>query len=233
MENLASYIIIIFLLVVAATFFLFVKAVKNKMLVAVISILWLALTGILAYKGFFLRTSIPPALLLGMIPPIVLILSSMVTKTGKKFIGSLDLGKLTLLHTIRIPVEIVLFFLSVNKLIPELMTFSGRNFDIISGLTAPLAYLICFRDGQLKSPRLLLAWNFLCLGLLLNILINAILAAPFPFQKFAFDQPNIAVLYFPFVWLPVFIVVVVLFSHLAAIRQLISKQELVIKSNLA
>jgi hypothetical protein len=38
---------------------------------------------------------------------------------------------------------------------------------------------------------------------------------------FAFDQPNIAVLYFPFNWLPSCIVPLVLLSHLAAIRQLL------------
>jgi hypothetical protein len=66
-------------------------------------------------------------------------------------------------------------------------------------------------------------WNFICLGLLLNIVINAILAAPFPFQQFAFDQPNRGVLYFPFIWLPGFIVPAVLLSHLVNIRQLLSQ----------
>jgi hypothetical protein len=65
-----------------------------------------------------------------------------------------------------------------------------------------------------------LLWNLVCLGLLLNIILNAVLSAPVPFQKFAFDQPNIAVLYFPFVWLPSCVVPLVLLSHLAAIRKL-------------
>jgi len=33
-------------------------------------------------------------------------------------------------------------------------------------------------------------WNFVCLGLLLNIVINALLSLPSAFQQFAFDQPN-------------------------------------------
>ena len=61
----------------------------------------------------------------------------------------------------------------------------------------------------------------IALGLLLNIVFIAIFSAPFSFQKFAFEQPNIAVLFFPFSWLPAFIVPVVLFCHLASIRQLI------------
>ena len=62
------------------------------------------------------------------------------------------------------------------------------------------------------------------LATFINIVVNAILSAPFTFQQFAFDQPNVAVLYFPFVWLPCFIVPVVLFSHLVLIRQLLKKE---------
>jgi hypothetical protein len=68
-----------------------------------------------------------------------------------------------------------------------------------------------------------LLWNFICLGLLVNIIVNAVLSAPFPFQQFGFSQPNIAVLYFPYVWLPCGIVPLVLLSHLAVIRQLSKK----------
>ncbi|HUQ96495.1 MAG TPA: hypothetical protein VM010_02440, partial [Chitinophagaceae bacterium] len=42
--------------------------------------------------------------------------------------------------------------------------------------------------------------------------------------QLAFDQPDIAVLYFPFVLLPGVVVPVVLLSHLAAIRQLLVKR---------
>ena len=105
------------------------------------------------------------------------------------------------------------------------MTFAGRNFDILSGITAPIVYFVCFKNSQLKNRRLLLVWNFICLGLLLNIVINALLSAPFPFQQFAFDQRNIAILYFPFTWLPCFIVMIVLYSHLAAIRQLDTRSQ--------
>jgi len=45
-------------------------------------------------------------------------------------------------------------------------------------------------------------------------------------QLFAFDQPNIAILYFPFVWLPSFIVMTVLFSHLISIRRLVKNKKI-------
>lgn len=129
----------------------------------------------------------------------------------------LDIKTLTLLHIVRIPVEIVLFWLFVHNTVPELMTFEGRNFDIFSGITAPIVFYFGFVKKRLNK-KVLLAWNVICLGLLINIVTNAILSAPFPFQQFAFDQPNTAVLYFPFNWLPACVVPLVLFSHLVAIR---------------
>jgi hypothetical protein len=126
-------------------------------------------------------------------------------------------------HIIRIPVEIVLFWLFLNKTIPQLMTFEGRNFDILSGLTAPFTYYFGFVKQNL-SRNMLLIWNFICLGLLINIVANAALSIPTPFQQFGFEQPNIAVLHFPFVWLPGCLVPMVLFAHLVNIRQLLLKK---------
>ena len=159
-----------------------------------------------------------------MIPALVVIVLLLATRKGRSFTDELDLKKITLLHVVRIPVEIILFLLASRKVIPELMTFAGRNFDILSGITAPIIYFICFRNSHLSNRKLLLAWNFICLALLLNIIINAVLSLPYSSQLFAFDQPNMAVLYFPFAWLPSFIVVVVLYCHLAAIRQLLKSK---------
>ena len=86
-----------------------------------------------------------------------------------------------------------------------------------------MAYLVF--EKQLASKKLLLIWNFIGLALLLNIVINAILSAPTLFQQFAFEQPNVAILKFPIVWLPSFIVPVVLLSHLVAIRRLLADKE--------
>ncbi len=49
-----------------------------------------------------------------------------------------DVRLSTFLHTVRLPIEIILFKLYLNKMIPQLMTFEGRNFDIVIGITAPI-----------------------------------------------------------------------------------------------
>ena len=221
MENLPFYIPLIFVLTTGLAILFFHSAANGHRLVLLVLFFLLAAQAIVARTGFFTVTdTIPPRFVLLVGPPLLCILFLFLTRQGKQFIDSLDLKTLTLLHLIRIPVELVLFWLFLHQAIPQLMTFEGRNFDIISGLTAPLVYYFGFVK-KILSPKIILLWNFVCLGLLFNIVINAILSAPTPFQQFAFDQPNIAILYFPFVWLPGIIVPLVLFSHLAAIRQLV------------
>lgn len=231
-ENLPSYISLIFGLTTVATLLLFYWTVKNaasgatrKSATAILIglTLWLIVQAILTLKNVYNSNpnSLPPKILLfGILPTILTIIFLFVTQRGRAFIDGLPLAKITYLNIVRIPVELVLLWLFLNKAVPQLMTFEGRNFDIIAGITAPLVAYFGLTKGKL-SRTIILVWNFICLALLLNIVVNALLSAPSPLQRLAFDQPNIAILNFPFSWLPTFIVPTVLFGHLASIRQLI------------
>jgi len=222
MESLPTYISVVFGLTTLLTVAIFYKATKNSKVTLVILLVWLALQAFIGQSGFYTITnSLPPRFVLLVLPPLLFIIGLFVSPKGKRFLDSLDRKTLTILHIIRIPVEIVLFWLFLNKTIPELMTFEGRNFDILSGLTAPFIYYFGFIKKRIGKGGLLI-WNFICLGLLFNIVANAVLSAPFPFQQFAFDQPDIALLNFPFIWLPACVVPLVLLSHLATIRQLLN-----------
>ena len=170
------------------------------------------------------QTCALPIFLLGVFPAILTIVFLFLSKPGKYFIDHLPLLQLTWLNIIRIPVEIVLYCLFLNKAVPELMTFAGRNFDVIAGITAPFIAYFGFTRQKIGRP-LILVWHFIALALLANIVVTAVLSAPFSFQQFAFDQPNIAILYFPVSWLPTFIVPVVLFGHLVSIRLLLNNKK--------
>lgn len=231
-ENLPAYISIIFGLATVATLLLFYLAVKkstqgmkSKKATTILFglIIWLTIQAVLTLKNVYNSdaASIPPKILLfGILPAVLIIIFLFATRKGRKFIDSLPLTNITYLNVVRIPVELILFWLFLNKTIPQLMTFEGRNFDIIAGITSPFIAYFGLTKGKL-SNQLILCWNFICLALLFNIVINAFFSVPSPLQKFAFDQPNIAILNFPFSWLPTFIVPVVLFGHLTSIRQLI------------
>lgn len=220
---LPAYVFIVFIFTTLFTLYLLYKASKGSRALLLICSLWILIQGMIAYTGFYTVTNtLPPRFALLLLPPLIVIIILFSTSKGKALIDRFDQQWLTYLHILRIPVELVLFWLFVAQYVPELMTFEGRNFDILSGLSAPLIAFLAFNKKILNS-KILLFWNFICLGLLFNIVINAILAAPSVFQMQAFDQPNTGVFYFPFVWLPCFIVPVVLFSHLVCIRQIIKK----------
>ena len=225
MEQIPDYIKIVFVFTTLLTIYLVYKAANYSKTVIIGIVSWLALQAVISLTGFYTFVDImPPRFALLLFPPLLLIAILFLTKRGRSFVDSLDVKTLTLLHIVRIPVEFILYWLFLYKVVPGIMTFEGRNFDILSGLTAPFVYYFGYR-GKLLSKTILISWNIACLLLLFNIVVTAILSAPAPFQHFAFDQPNIALLYFPFVWLPAFIVPIVLFSHLVALRQLIRKTQ--------
>jgi hypothetical protein len=182
------------------------------------SIAWLAVLGVLGARGFFEDTAaMPPHLLVAVGPPMVAIV--VMFAIGRRFVDALPLQTLTYLHTVRAGVELALFGLAMSKLVPTDMTFAGHNFDIAIGFTAPVLGNLAFTAG-VPAKRPLLVWNLIAFVFLVHIVVVAVLSAPLPFQQFNFDRPNVAILQFPFVWLPGYIVPIVLASHLVALRRL-------------
>lgn len=231
-ENLPAYVSVTFILTAFLTVGIFLYAIKRgaftstatKFLSFLIPF-WLIFQATLGIGGFYLNTQVvPPRLMLFSFLPALAIIILLFVSSRQSFIERLPLQTLTYLHAIRIPVELVLLWLYQAGQVPQLMTFEGRNFDVLSGISAPLVAWLAFRGGKANRP-LLIVWNLIALGLLLNIVINAVLSFPFPFQQFAFDQPNRGLLYFPFIWLPSLIVPIVLFCHLASLWRLFRKSQ--------
>lgn len=231
-ENLPQYISTVFILTTFLSVGIFLFAVKRSVfdsfpakLLSFLTAFWIFFQAFAGLSGFYQKIdAMPPRIILfGVLPAILLIVVYFIF-ARKNFIEKLPLRILTLLHIVRIPVEIVLLWLFQQKMIPQAMTFEGRNFDILAGITAPLIAWLAFRNEKINRP-LLIVWNVAALGLLINIVAHAVLSFPFPLQQISFDQPNRAVLYFPFVWLPTLIVPIVLFSHLSSLWQLLKNPQ--------
>ncbi len=219
LADLPIYLPIVFFACVVFTYYMFYKATGCSKPFLWIAFGWIIIQGVLAKTGFYLAfDSMPPRFLLAVGPPVLTIVLLFATKKGRFFIAQLNLKMLTLLHSVRIAVEFCLLWLFIAKAIPQLMTFEGRNFDILAGITAPFVYYLFFVKKAI-SNKTVLSWNIISFFLLLNVVVHAFLSAPFPFQQLAFNQPNIGVLYFPYILLPSFIVPLVLFSHLVAIKR--------------
>lgn len=220
MAEISIYTSAGFVLTTMVTLWFFYQSSKNSKILFGI-LIWMALVGVLGFYGFYqVENAVPPRFILLIGPGMLFLLLLLLTKKGRSFGDKLNLKWLTLLHIVRIPVEIVLYFMFLSGHVPDLMTFDGYNYDILSGLSAPIIYYAVFIKKWIGKKGLLL-WNLVCLALLINILSIAVLSAQTPIQKLAFDQPNIGVAFFPFVWLPAVIVPIVMFAHLTSIRQLL------------
>ena len=226
-EGLPAYISPFFIATTFLTVGFFFYAVKQagtgsfpaKLLLFLVAF-WLVFQASLALGGFFqVSSGMPPRIFAYAAFPALLTAVLFVVFFPRTLLDRLPLRTLTLLHTIRVPVEITLLWLFQEGQIPKAMTFEGRNLDILSGLSAPLIYFLAFRKGTTNRP-LLIAWNVVALLLLTNIVATAVLAFPSPLQSIAFGQPNRAIMYFPFNWLPAVVVPIVFFSHIAVLRKL-------------
>lgn len=216
-------LIVFMLVVVAAGVFLIQAAPQHKQWVTrVLGFLILAQSGA-AFSGFYLDSqSMPPRFALAILPSVIIIVGLFAFKKGKEFLDALDLRFLLMIHFLRIPVEWCLYDLYQQAMIPEIMTFEGRDFDILIGITAIIIYLITYTFKRYNRA-LLIVWNVIGMIFLLNIVVHAILSVQSPIQQFGFDQPNRAVLEYPFVLLPAVVVPIVMLSHLATLRKLILK----------
>lgn len=182
--------------------------------------LWIFLQSWLAVRGFYndprTMTYRFPLLI---IPVIVLSLLAR-SKMGRGFMARLDLGSLTLFHVIRVPVEMTLYWLSVRGGLPHAMSiWAGENFDIITGLSAPVVYYLAFVKRSM-SDRALAIWNVTGLILLTMPVVLALLSLPARYRIFGFGRPDIAIGYFPFIVLPAALVPLTYFAHFATLKRL-------------
>ncbi len=218
-EGVPYIINALFLCTAMITIAFFYLANKNAKKAVLLLIIGSLLQLLIAFTGFYHNTEdFPPHFTLVLVPSTLAIVYGLLPKQKELITQYRSINISTLSHAVRIPVEICLFYLFQYQMIPELMTFEGRNFDIIAGVTAPLMSWLYAK--QKISNKVLLVWNWIGLGLVLFILINGILSAELPFQQFAFDQPNKALEYPPYVLLPALIVPVVVYTHITDIIKL-------------
>ena len=143
----------------------------------------------------------PPRLMLVLAGSIVLFTVVTRTPAARRLLEATPRHWPIAVQAMRVPIEVALWGLFVTGRLPVQMTFEGRNFDVLVGLTAPVV----------------------ALGALANIVVIAITTMPGPLHL---DWPGISnaiVTEMPFVWLPAFLVPIALFGHVLSLRQLIRR----------
>lgn len=218
-DNLPNWTNVLFIITAFITVIFFYFSNSKPTKVIIIILVWGIVQSLLAYSGFYQNTkSIPPRFILVLLPTILFMIYGLLPRQRNYVLERHNINISTFLHSVRIPVELVLFPLFINKMIPELMTFEGRNFDILAGITSPIIGYFFLKKKL--SGNVMIIWNVICLGLVLFILFNGVLSVETPFQQFGFEQPNRALFYFPFILLPAVIVPIVIYTHIIDIIKL-------------
>ena len=181
-------------------------------------LVWLVLTAVVAASGVLRRFDWTP-------PPFALLLLAVTTigivvplsPLGTLLVRGLPLWALVGSQVFRFPLELVMHRASLEGVMPAQMSYSGQNYDIVTGITAgALGLWLAFG----KVPRwVVAAWNVLGLALLVNVVTVAIVSTPL-FEWYGKDRVPVFLTYPPFVWLPTILVMAALIGHILVWRRL-------------
>ncbi|HEY2773484.1 MAG TPA: hypothetical protein VGK20_05475 [Candidatus Binatia bacterium] len=193
------------------------SGLQRRFTVAILA--WLAATGALAASGVLSHFEVRPPPMM----PLALISFALTTVLGLSRFGAMlargiPLAALIGLQAFRAPLELILYQLSLDGVLPVQMTFDGMNKDIATGIVAALLGIwACFAE----PPRILVRlWNLMGVVLLAIIVTIAITSMPGPLRVFPNDPPNTIVATFPFVWIPTVLVQAAWLGHLLVFRRL-------------
>ncbi len=210
MLTLPFYIPLAFCTAIVLALYLFYRASGRSRTFLLLALAWITLQSFLSASGFYAAPGKPLRFPLLLMPPVILGLIYSYTSKGRKFFAALDIRLLTLVQLIRLLVEPVLYWLALYHLVPTVMTFEGKNFDILTGLTVPFIYYFGFVKRTWPNW-VMLIWNWMGIALLtvvVSIGVFSALQAPFAIQQF------------PWALLPGFLVPIAFFAHVASIRLL-------------
>ena len=182
--------------------------------------IWLGVLAVLAGQGYFLDfQSMPPRLTLAGLLPLVAGLLMLPTHGTRHFLAVTPPERLIYLQSFRIVMEIILWALAVQGRAPKLMTFEGRNIDILVGLTAiPIGWMVVERRAW--PVWVAAAWNVAGILILANVVIHAQLALPTPFRAFVTEPSTAFLATFPYIWLVGFLVPFAFWLHAGSLVQL-------------
>jgi hypothetical protein len=186
-------------------------------------VVWILFTSAWSLTGRMGNFAIFP---LNMLPvlaiPLIATLVFVFSKTGREILVRIPPENIVRLQAFRFFVELLLWALYLENQAPVQMTFEGRNWDVVSGITAPVIAVLIAK-GKVSKIGVAL-WNLLCLGLLINILSVAILSMPTPLRVFMDEPSNTIVARFPVSWLPALLVPLAYGLHFISLRQVSLKK---------
>jgi hypothetical protein len=181
-------------------------------------IVWLGAAAILAQSGgLAVWTAFPPRWPLLPITALATLVLLSLTPASRRLMAEIPLWQPVALQAFRVGVELAFWRFHAEGVAPVQVTFEGRNYDALVGLTAPVvAAGIAF--GWV-GPRMTIAWNLFGLALLFNAIGTVATSAPGPIHLNWPGEPFTAIASWPVIWIPALLAPVGIFLHTISIRQ--------------
>jgi hypothetical protein len=178
----------------------------------------LAVMGILTRFDYF-----PPPMMIMFAALLVIAFAVGLSPFGRTLATKTSLVALIGLQTFRFPLELVMHHAVNRSLMPTQLSYSGYNFDIVTGLGAIVLTILLALKVRIPS-QVIWGWNIWGMYCLLAIMIIAIGTSPV-IRAFGDDRAdlNTWVLYFPYVWLPVVLVTMAICGHIIITRKLLQR----------
>ena len=171
-----------------------------------------ALLGLLSFEGR------PPTMMLLIPGLLVMAIAAGVSPVGRRLAAGLPLWILVGIQSFRLPLELLMHDAHEAGLMPVQMSFSGLNYDIVTGASAIVVALLVAVNRA--GHRLVAAWNVLGTALLVNIIAIALLSTPTPLRVFRTEPANTWITQAPYVWLPCVMVPLAIVGHIVVYRAL-------------
>ena len=181
-------------------------------------VLWLVITAAAAASGVLRKVDVRPPPFAGLLLAIIALgIAVPCSPLGTRLIRGLPVAALVGYQVFRFPLELFMHRASIEGIMPVQMSYSGRNYDILTGIGAGLLGLALL---WWNVPRWVVhAWNVAGFALLINIVTVALVSTP-AFGWFGRDRLNVFIFYPPFVWLPAVMVLAALMGHVLVWRKL-------------
>lgn len=186
---------------------------RVTVLAAIILALWLGAQALLVASGRM--SSLPLNGLPFFFGPILVIWTGLaLSPVGRRLATAVPLAALVAFQAFRLPLELVLHAWVAQGTIPQTMTWSGQNWDIVSGLAALVCAPLAVRHRLAARVA-----NIVGFALLLNVMRVAILSSPVPFG-WGVQPPLLLAFHLPYALIGPVCVGGALFGHLVLTRAL-------------
>ena len=181
-------------------------------------LVWLGIAAALAQSGVLAAwTAFPPRWPLLPLTALGTLVLLTLTPTSRRLLAVIPPWQPVALQAFRVGVELAFWRLHAEGVAPIQVTFEGRNFDALVGLTAPViaAGIASGRFG----PRLTIAWNLFGLAMLFNAIGTVATSTPGPLRLNWPGEPFSAIASWPVIWIPALLAPLGIFLHVVSIRQ--------------